>query len=42
MWQIGGRYERDIIYTYVGTILVSINPFKYLKKYLNKLKIFLK
>eukprot|EP00117_Sycon_ciliatum_P037106 scpid24935/ scgid27816/ Myosin-IIIa len=31
--QMKTRYQRDVIYTYVGDILVAINPFKQLKIY---------
>ena len=38
------RFAKDIIYTYIGNVLVSVNPFKWLdiysegviKKYVNK------
>ena len=29
------RYRRDEIYTYTGTILVAVNPYKYHKIYDN-------
>ena len=32
--QIAARYREKLIYTYVGSILVSMNPFKYLDEYL--------
>jgi myosin heavy subunit len=33
--QIRERYKRDSIYTFIGNILVSVNPFKHLAIYVN-------
>jgi len=28
--QLGNRFERELIYTNLGDVLVSVNPYKYL------------
>ena len=32
LYNLAGRYKRDEVYTYVGPILLALNPFKKIEK----------